>query len=94
MSSTGGDASLWLLMWEAWVLLHLAAVYCLRELSTSLSSAAPGGGSAGAASGAGGGEGGWVSAVPWKLLVFHLSRAVLVPMGMGFLPYWAAAAAL
>ena len=84
VTSTEGDAWLWLGLWEAWVLLHLVAVYYLRGLKNSLE-APTSSKSAGS---------GWLSAIPWRLLWFHLMRAILLPVGMGFLPYWFAAASL
>lgn len=81
MASTGGDAGVWLALWELWVGLHLLAVYYLRGLKKLTPTAHDQGA-----------EGRWTSAVPWRLLSFHLMRAFLVPVGMGFLPYWIVAA--
>ena len=83
---------MWLWLWELWVAVHLLAAYCSRSMRSALSP----GPDPGTLPGLGQDQlqRGWVAAVPWKLLGFHACRAVLLPVLMGFAPYWVAALAL
>ena len=95
MSCTGGNAALWLCLWEAWVGIHLLAAYCSGSLRQLL---APDASRQHAHEVLGqlaqchppAVPTSWTAAVPWKLLLFHSCRAALLPVAMGVGPYWVA----